>query len=67
MIHLKNIILLNIDIKYCWRRDCIVIWDQKILSYKKLASKDSHSDNVFESMRLNLGKYGPDKIHMESG
>ena len=37
-----------------------------ILSYN-LASKDSHSDNVFESMRLNLSKYGPDKIHRESG
>ena len=48
-------------------RDCIVIIGTIDSFIYNLASKDSNSDNVFESMRLNLGKYGPDKIHMESG
>ena len=49
------------------KRDCIVIIGTIDSFIYNLASKDCHSDNVFESMRLNLANYGPDKIHIESG
>lgn len=49
------------------KRECIVIIGTIDSFIYNLASKESHSDNVFESMRLNLSKYGPDKIHRESG